>query len=217
MPTTFVGSGNFWWDKVYQIIHLSGKSKINTPIGSFSISTESEKSKVQIQLNHSLKRMPFDKMKKWVDSAHSASVQLTEVQQHNTLTWAELRQLVREGVTVACHTHTHPIMTQISLEEARHEIRLSQELIREKLGDALPVFAFPDGKPHAYNRALFDMLFSEDFEMLFLLMDGRAIIQPGNNTMVLPRLSVWQSQTLPQFHMRLTPLTSHAQLANTKL
>jgi peptidoglycan/xylan/chitin deacetylase (PgdA/CDA1 family) len=30
MPTAFVGSGTYWWDKVYQIIHLSGQTKIDS-------------------------------------------------------------------------------------------------------------------------------------------------------------------------------------------
>jgi peptidoglycan/xylan/chitin deacetylase (PgdA/CDA1 family) len=216
MPTAFVGTGNFWWDKVYQIIHLSGLSKIDTPIGKFSITNEREKSKTQEQLIPTLKLMPFEKVTEWVDSTHSALVQLTEEQQHNTLTWDELRQLDFAGVTVACHTHTHPILTQISLEEAQREVSISQELICQELGHALPIFAFPDGKPHAYNHALFQMLNSEGFEMLFLLVDGRALIQSGNKKMILPRLSVWQSQTLPQFHMRLTPLWALYETINYK-
>ena len=206
MPTAFVGSGIFWWDKVYQIIYFSGQSTINTPVGEFPILTAVEKRKAQEQLTDLLKRMAFERAMAWVDSVHGALVELTTEQQHNTLTWDDLRQLVGEGVTVACHTHTHPILTQISMEAARREIRISQELIRRELKSDLPVFAFPDGRPHSFSNALLEMLHSEGFEMLFLLVGGRAVIQAGNKRMIGPRLSVWQSQTMPQFHMRLTPL-----------
>ncbi len=206
VPTAFVGEGTFWWDKVYQIIQFSGKNRIETPVGNFSLLTENERSKALEQITGGLKLMPFEKAMEWVEAVHAASVQLTEDQNHNTLTWDALRQLVREGVTVACHTHTHPILTRISLEDARCEVLKSQEIICRELGDTLPVFAFPDGMPHAFSNALFEMLYSEGFEMLFLLTGGRAFIKPGNKKMSLPRLSVWQSQTLSQFHMRLTPL-----------
>jgi len=205
IPTAFVGAGNFWWDKVYQIIYLSGQSSLNTPFGEFLISTSSEKRQALEQLTRSLKSIPFAIAMKWVGNAHATFVTLTHEQQHNTLTWDELRQLVRNGVTVACHTHTHPLLTRISLEEARHEVRISQDIIRHELGTALPIFAFPDGRPHAFSKPLFEMLHSEGFELLFLLAGGRALIQAENGKTIFPRVSVWQSQTLPQFHMRLTP------------
>jgi hypothetical protein len=141
----------------------------------------------------------------WVDMTHSALVSLTNEQQHNTLTWDELRQLAQNGVAVACHSHTHPIMTQITLEQARDEVRAAQDLFRRQLGTALPLFAFPDGRPNAFSRDLFEMLHAEGFELLFLLVGGRAHIEARSKNNICPRLSVWQSQTLPQFHLRLTP------------
>ena len=212
IPTAFVGTGTFWWDKVYQIVYLSGQNKIDSPFGQFSISTEKEKGQVHARLIQNLKHMPDKQMTEWVESTHSALVQLAKEQQHNTLNWDELNQLVQAGVTVACHTHTHSIMTQIPIEEARRQACMSQELIRQKLGHALPIFAFPDGKLKTFNSTLFEMLHSEGFEILFLLVDGRALIQPGNKKMVLPRLSVWRSQSLPQFHMRLTPLVGRLRI-----
>ena len=205
MPTAFVGSGNFWWDKVYQIIYFSGQNQIETPIGTFSIATDIEKSALLEQLTQALKKMPFETMTEWVDPTHLALVQLTEEQRHNTLSWDELRKLSTSGATVACHTHTHPIMTRISIETARQQVRKSQEIIQHELGYSLPIFAFPDGGREAFSSDLFEMLHNESFEMLFLLVGGRAFIQPQNNKMVFPRLSVWQSQTISQFHLRLTP------------
>ena len=206
MPTAFVGQGTYWWDKVYQIIHLSGSNKIDSPVGQILFSSEKEKNKAQDQLLKILKRMPDKQMTEWVDSTHAALVQLSEEQQHNTLNWDELADLTRAGLTVASHTHTHSIMTRISIEEARQQACKSQELIRQKLGVALPIFAFPDGKLDTFNSGLFKMLHSEGFDILFLLLGGRALIQPGIKKMVLPRMSIWRSQSLSQFHMRLTPL-----------
>ena len=156
-------------------------------------------------LKEALKQMPFYQVITWVEGTHTSLVNLSEEQQHNTLTCDELRQLNRAGVTVASHSHTHPILTQIPLEEARRQILLSQEIIRRELGYALPIFAFPDGKPRAFNSALIDMLYSEGFEMLFLVVNGRAVIKPGSHKITLPRLAVGQNHTLPHIHLRLTP------------
>jgi peptidoglycan/xylan/chitin deacetylase (PgdA/CDA1 family) len=206
LPTAFVGKGNFWWDKVYQIIHLSGQASIDTPFGVFPISTEDEKRMAVKQITRLLKTIPFKQTMQWVDATHAALVSLTEEQWHNTLTWDDLRQLINDGVSVACHTHTHPIMTQISQEQAQNEVLVAQALIQRELGMALPVFAFPDGKPHSFSKTLFDMLYLKGFELQFVLVGGRAIIQARGEKTISPRLSVWQRQTLPQFHMRLTPI-----------
>jgi peptidoglycan/xylan/chitin deacetylase (PgdA/CDA1 family) len=206
LATGFVGSGTFWWDKVFQIIHLSGKDEIETPMGKFVITTSEEKETVQHTIIQSLKKTPFNQAMDWVDTTHAALVNLSDEQQQNTVTWDDLRELRKEGACIASHTHSHPIMTQISLEEAQKQIRLSQELIHRELGYAPPIFAFPDGKPRAFNQSLMDMLYSEGFEMLFLLVDGRGVVKPGITNFALPRIAVWQNQTLPHFHLRLTPL-----------
>ncbi|HEX7555739.1 MAG TPA: polysaccharide deacetylase family protein, partial [Leptolinea sp.] len=206
LSTGFVGEGTFWWDKVFQIIHLSGRNEIETPFGKFSLSTNDEKEAAQHTILQALKKTPFDQAMAWVDSTHSSLVNLSEEKQQNTVTWDDLRQLIGEGATIASHTHTHPMMTQIPLEEARYQVRLSQEIIRRELGYAPPIFAFPDGKNRAFNQNLIDMLYSEGFEMLFLLVDGRAVIQPGRKNFTLPRIAVWQNQTIPHFHLRLTPI-----------
>jgi len=205
LATGFVGNGTFWWDKVYQIVYLSGKNELETLNGRLPISTPEEKEATLDVLLHELKQTRFEVLTDWVDKTHSSLVDLTEEKMKNTVTWEELRELSEAGVTVACHTHTHPIMTQISIEEARQEVRLSQEMIRSELGKALPIFAFPDGKPRAVSSALIDMLNEEGFEMIFLMQDGRAFIRPESEFHTFPRIAVWPSQTLPQFHLRLTP------------
>jgi len=205
VPTAYVGAGTFWWDKVYQIIFLSGQTEIETPIGRLGPMAEGDRFRALHQLIRALKQMPFDRVENWVETTHASAVHLPEEQNHNTLTWDELRRLSQQGVTVASHTHTHPILTQIPPAEAQQQIRLSQAILQRELGTAVPIFAFPDGKPQAYSSALIEMLYAEGFEILFLLVNGRAVIQPGTHRLTLPRLAVWRNQTLPQFHLRLTP------------
>ena len=48
----------------------------------------------------------------------------------SVLGWDELRVLARDGTTLAAHTRTHPILTQLPLKQAREEIVGSQEDLR---------------------------------------------------------------------------------------
>lgn len=206
VPTGFVGSGTFWWDKVYQILHLSGQKEIDTPIGRLSLQNGQERTAATRQLVRALKRMPRDQAASWIDATHASLVKFPANQPADTLTWDELRTLQSQGVAIAPHTHTHPILSQISLEEVKSQVCMSRDLIRQELGDVPPVFAIPDGKAISCNEEIINMIHAQGFEIIFLLSGGRALIQPGSQKMVLPRLAVWRKLTLAHFHTRLTPL-----------
>ena len=214
-PTAYVGTGTFGWDKVHQILHFSGQERLETPLGLIHLVSEETKGRTQRQLIQALKAMPYDQATQWIDTTHAALVHLPAEQQRHTLTWDELRRLSRAGVTIASHTHTHPILTRMPLEAARWQIRQSQDLLKRELGSAPPIFAFPEGRPLAYSPALIEMIAAEGFEIQFLSVEGRATLQRSRHGFTLPRLAVWPHQTLAQFHLRLTPLKSHALAAGS--
>lgn len=77
------------------------------------------------------------------------------------LTWTMLQEAVATGlVTVGAHTHGHVDLSRASEDEAREEMRRSQELIEDRLGVACRHFAYPwaVGSPAADRvaRRLFD-------------------------------------------------------------
>ena len=98
VPTAYVGAGTFWWDKVYQIIFLSGQTEIETPIGRLGPIAEGDRFRALHQLIRALKQMPFDRVENWVETTHASAVHLPEEKNHNTLTWDELRRLSQQGV-----------------------------------------------------------------------------------------------------------------------
>lgn len=61
------------------------------------------------------------------------------------LTWDQLREMERGGMSVASHTCTHKILTQISDDDASQELRRSRETLEKELGHPVVSFAFPNG------------------------------------------------------------------------
>ncbi len=57
-------------------------------------------------------------------------------------------QLLAQGMEVGAHTHNHPILARLSLEEASAQILKSRDTLASLLGAPPPLFAYPNGKPN---------------------------------------------------------------------
>jgi peptidoglycan/xylan/chitin deacetylase (PgdA/CDA1 family) len=61
------------------------------------------------------------------------------------LTWDQLREMERGGMSVASHTCTHKILTQLADDDAAEELGRSRERLEKELGHPVLSFAFPNG------------------------------------------------------------------------
>lgn len=205
IPTAYVGQGLFWWDKLFMAISNCPSQEISTPFGSFPLRTPGEKKQVIERLRHEVKTLPFDKGMQLVDSLYDAFAPINIDSPPATLTWDELRTLAQSGVTIAAHTHIHTLLSRIPFEQACFEIRTSQGAIRSEIGKALPIFAFPDGKPESFTQELIDFLRSEGFKFAVTAIEGSATLSE-NRSLCFPRIGLWPSHSLSAFHFHLTPV-----------
>jgi len=63
------------------------------------------------------------------------------------LDWEQVRELHGSGMDIGSHTYSHPNLARLSAVEAAHELRSSTDVISDKLGVAVDLFAYPFGKP----------------------------------------------------------------------
>ncbi len=71
------------------------------------------------------------------------------------LSWPEVVELKSSGVEVGSHTVTHPMLSQLPLEEAERDLRESMTAGAHRTGDERPPFAYPFGDytPEVAERA----------------------------------------------------------------
>ena len=62
-------------------------------------------------------------------------------------------QLHQAGMQIGAHTCTHPILTRLSDAQALDEIKGSKLALESLLGDAVQLFAYPNGQPGKDYRA----------------------------------------------------------------
>lgn len=62
------------------------------------------------------------------------------------LTWDQLRELARDGVTIGSQTVTHPHMPDLAPDAVARELRESRARIEQEIGVAPTLFAYPYGE-----------------------------------------------------------------------
>ena len=209
VPTGYVGQGTFWWDKLYQVIFLSGWKEIPTPDGeTLDIAGATGKEAAIERLSREIKGSDMEGGIHWLDELHRHYCEENAAsigdRGPDVLDWDELRTVRRQGADVAMHTHTHPILSRVSAERIHQEIRQSRAVMQTQLDEVLPVFAYPDGVAAAISAEARRAVREEGIQLAFTMMAGRADLDRDPHDF-LPRLGTWSKLNLGHFHLRLTP------------
>ena len=60
--------------------------------------------------------------------------------------WQQLRALQQAGHTLGSHTHTHPLLTQLSASAVQAELTRSREILEEQLSTSIHSVSLPGGR-----------------------------------------------------------------------
>lgn len=66
------------------------------------------------------------------------------------LTWDEVREMHRLGMTIGAHTVTHPNLPNAGLDDARAEITGSKRRLEDELDSEVTMFSYPNGGAERY-------------------------------------------------------------------
>ena len=84
--------------------------------------------------------------------------QPAQVKRQPLLGWRQLHELVRAGISLGCHTRTHPDLRNLATSAMSQEITGAKRRIEEALGVPVEAFAYPYG---AYNHEVRALVASE--------------------------------------------------------
>jgi colanic acid/amylovoran biosynthesis glycosyltransferase len=144
VPTAYPGHPDraFWWDRLFAAVR-AGRDAVTTPLGRLPLRTAAERRRAYRALRDYVKTLPHDRAMALVDELAErlgAPPPATAV-----LSWAELRSLAAEGVALAAHSRTHPLLQRVPAERAAEEIAGSVADLRSEIGVEPVAFAFPGG------------------------------------------------------------------------
>ncbi len=101
------------------------------------------------------------------------------------LNWNQIRKLKEEGVEIGAHSHTHAHMPDISIDEIKNEIEVSNKIFLKELGEIPTLFAYPYGET---NNEIINLIKKYKFKVAFGQHSG--VINETSNMYYLPRFSL---------------------------
>lgn len=104
------------------------------------------------------------------------------------MNWHQILILSNDELcTIGAHTLSHPRLGQIAPVQARQEIKLSMQIIEEKLHIKINHFSYPHGD---YNSVVRQMVSDEGFKSSVLVWGGK--VRLGQNPFEIPRIPIIQ-------------------------
>lgn len=202
VATGFLDGGRMWNDSVIETIRLTKHDQLNLDfigMGVESLETLEQRRQLLPRVLNAIKY-------------HSISERLNKVNQLVALGKATLpdnlmmssdqvRMLRGAGIEVGAHTVNHPILSQLSLEEAEGEIAGSRDFLCDLLDEPVDSFAYPNGRPGVdYHPCHVDVLRKTGFKVAVSTAWGGA--SASSDMMQLPRIAPWD-QTPLKFNLRM--------------
>jgi peptidoglycan/xylan/chitin deacetylase (PgdA/CDA1 family) len=114
-------------------------------------------------------------------------------QDRKMLTWSQVLEIDRAGVECGPHSHTHADLDIVPADSAQKEIRLSKEVLEQKLGHAVTTFCYPFGH---FDTQVRDMVEQAGFQAACAVRNAMSHIH--DHRFSLARITISDRTNVPQ-------------------
>lgn len=188
---------------------------------SFNLSTLAQRANTSVSLHKSLKqRHPYSIDGLVTEISKMLAVDADEKfgpgSPYHMLRTSAIRAMIKSGlITFGAHTHTHSILSRLSVGDQQEEIACSLSLVREFTGENCEFFAYPNGSISDYDPSTMKLLESSG-------VLGAASTISGPNTidtspLELRRYGVGSDLTFWDFQSMVHHLTHKMQQLSLRL
>jgi peptidoglycan/xylan/chitin deacetylase (PgdA/CDA1 family) len=201
----FRHDGEFWWDRIGHLL-LEGEDRaepVSIRLGRrplvVSLANRTERLDSLARLNRAFMRRDPSSIEAALDALASATGRaLTGCARHRRLSTDEVRALANDPLfDIGSHTCSHPSLRALPFIEVRRQLVSSRRILKDVVGVAPRLFAFPFGAPAMVRRRHTVEVSRAGYEMAFLNVQGAA---DSASPLALPRISVgdWAPEQLDE-------------------
>jgi peptidoglycan/xylan/chitin deacetylase (PgdA/CDA1 family) len=117
------------------------------------------------------------------------------------LSWAQLQELHRDGVTVGSHTHRHINLGQATPAQVAEELSHSRQLLEDHLGSPVTYFAYPWGQRRHIGGATIPLLRECGYTVACSTLWGKNTAETDPYLLRRVRIDPWD--TLADFRAKI--------------
>ena len=203
LPATFFlatdlvdGVAPLWFDTLEFALGHAHAGALEVPFPSgirrFPLATHAERTYADIIIRDAMKKMPGEERKKLLDHIIRATgknlADSFRSSPYRGMTWEHAREMEEAGMASAPHTRTHPILSRISLSEAKEEILSSRTRLEEELAHPLHVFAYPNGQKEDITDDVVSLVKESGFRAALTTIPRP--IRTGEDLYLTPRIAI---------------------------
>jgi peptidoglycan/xylan/chitin deacetylase (PgdA/CDA1 family) len=216
LPTAFIGTRDrFWWDELTWLLRrcwstLQGEPRpegLSRLLGRYPwlarVGGEPTGERLD-RIVENFKDVPEPEICEWLEAIRRA-LAWKGPEQRVLVNWHEVAEMSSSDISFGSHSSTHRILTRLSREEIRKELRDSFESLRQQPIRSIPVFCYPNGN---YNRDVVEEVQRAGYEAA---VSGRFGVERGipDDLWRLKRIGVHNdiSKTPALFALRMSGLS----------
>ncbi len=177
LPTAFIGTGKLpWWDTIAYIIKRSAKKSIHLEYpepAKFDLAVDGGKRASKEILRLFTHPAMKDPERFLADLEGECEVSRPKAETERCfLNWNEAREMQQHGMAFGSHTHSHEILTKLSPERQREEVRSSREILERQLNRRIDILAYPVGLKHCFSSDTVRVLEQAGYRAAFSFYGG---------------------------------------------
>lgn len=156
LTTAMVGSSHTpWWDQLAHLLATAQRRRFTLP-GAGAVDLEREglavvRRRLLNLVKHGPAQVDVPALLAHLAEAAEASAPLSA--HRRFIDWNEAREMQRHGMAIGSHTHTHPVLSRLTVLQQREELATSRHLIATELGAPPLAIAYPTGASDSYTPA----------------------------------------------------------------
>ena len=177
LPTAFIGTGKLpWWDMIAYIIKQSVKESIHLEYPEsaiFDLRSDGAR-RVSMQVLRLFTNPAVKDAERFISELEKECEVLRPkgVAERCFLDWDEARDMQKNGMAFGSHTHSHEILTKLSPELQREEVRCSREILERELNRRVDILAYPVGLKHCFSADTVSALEQTGYRAAFSFYGG---------------------------------------------
>ncbi|MDQ2805596.1 MAG: polysaccharide deacetylase family protein [Chloroflexota bacterium] len=205
IPTAFLGGAGtgFWWDAAYRTVMGTAESAIEVPgSGWLPLDSPAARRHAFNRLVARVERLPETAAAQLVARVVERGG-LAPPARRYLLDWDDVAALAAGGVAIGPHTQHHPILAQLTPERVRAEVTGSWADLQAHIPHPLPIFCYPNGKPHAISPVAVAAVQAAGLAGACTMVAGLNVLG-RTNPYLLYRVGMEAGESLQKYVLKLT-------------